>query len=83
MPQIQPVQQQPVSVRCRFEMTAADAHSSDEFCVFEFPGCEGCPNAVPFNKTVGGLEDPMKSAALRAWAARLIAGRARDEAVGP
>lgn len=73
MPEIQPVQHQPVPVRCRFAMTAADAHSSHEFCVFEFPGCKGCPNAVLFNKTVGGSEDPMKSAALRAWAARLVA----------
>ena len=70
MPQIQPVQQQPVSVRCRFAMTAADALLSHEFCVFDFPGCEGCPRALHTARTVGSSEDPMKSDALRGWIAR-------------
>ena len=42
-------------------MTAADADSSHEFCAFEFPGCEGCPNAMHFIKTIVSSEDPMKS----------------------
>jgi hypothetical protein len=50
-------------------MTAADAPSSHEFCVFEFPGCEGCPKAQHTVRTVGSSEDPMKSEALRAWVA--------------
>lgn len=49
MPENQ-LQHQPVSVQCRFVMTAADAHSSHKFCVFEFPGWEGCPNAMHFIK---------------------------------
>jgi len=61
---------QPTLLRCRFEMTAADAPSSDEFCVFEFPGCEGCPNALHAVKMVGSSEDPMKSKVLREWIAR-------------
>jgi hypothetical protein len=69
MPKIQT--SQPVKFRCRFEMTAADAHSSYEFCVFDFPGCEGCPKAKHTAWTVGSLEDPMKSEALLAWAARV------------
>ena len=67
--QIQPSQVMPVKLRCRFEMTAADAPSSHEFCVFEFPGCEGCPKAQHTVRTVGSSEDPMKSEALRAWVA--------------
>jgi hypothetical protein len=69
MPQTQCSQVQPVKLRCRFEMTAADALSSREFCVFEFPGCEGCPKAQHTVRTVGSSEDPMKSEALRAWVA--------------
>jgi hypothetical protein len=69
MPQTQRSQVQPVKLRCRFEMTAADAPSSHEFCVLEFPGCEGCPKAQHTVRTVGSSEDPMKSEALRAWVA--------------
>ena len=71
MPQIQRSQVQPIKLRCRFEMPAADAPSSHEFCVFDFPGCEGCPKALHTVRTVGSSEDPMKSDALRAWAVRV------------
>ena len=54
-------------------MTAADALSSHEFCVFEFPGCEGCPKAQHTVRMVVSSEDPMKSEALRAWVAALPA----------
>ena len=76
MPQNQQNQVQPTNLRCRFEMTAADAPSSYEFCVFDFPGCEGCPKAQHTVQTVGSSEDPLKSEALRAWAAR--ASRPKD-----
>jgi hypothetical protein len=69
VPEIPPVQAQPVSVLCRFAMTAADSSSSHEFCVFDFPGCKGCSNAMPFLKTVGSLEDPMKSMVWSGWIA--------------
>jgi hypothetical protein len=75
MPQTQRSQVQPVKLRCRFEMTAADAPSNHEFCVFEFPGCEGCPKAQHTVRTVGSSEDPMKSEALRAW----VAGASRPK----
>jgi hypothetical protein len=68
MPQNQQNQVQPTKLRCRFEMTAADAPSSHEFCVFEFPGCDGCQKAQHTVQMVGSSEDPMKSEALRAWA---------------
>jgi hypothetical protein len=69
MPQTQRSQVQPVKLRCRFEMTAADAPSGHEFCMFEFPGCKGCPKAQHTLQTVGSSEDPMKSKALRGWIA--------------
>jgi hypothetical protein len=69
MPEIQPLKHQPVPVRCRFAMTAADAASSHEFCVFEFPGCEGCPKAMNVFKAVGSSDDPMKSMVWRGWIA--------------
>jgi len=62
-----------ILVRCRFQMTATDVLSSDEFCVFEFPGCEGCPNALHAVKTLGSSEDPMKSKVLSAWIAHISA----------
>jgi hypothetical protein len=67
---IQLTQDQPTFLRCRFEMTGVDTPSSGEFCVFEFPGCEGCPNALHAVKTVGRSEDPMKSKVGREWIAR-------------
>ena len=70
MPQIQRSQVQPIKLGCRFEMTAAAAPSGHEFCVFGFPGCEGCPKALHTVRTVGSSEDPMKSEAWRGWVAR-------------
>jgi hypothetical protein len=64
--------QEPIKLRCRFEMTAADAPSGHEFCVFDFPGCKGCPKALHKVQMVGSSEDPMKSEALRAWVARVF-----------
>ena len=70
MPQIQRSQVQPIKLRCRFEMPAADAPSSHEFCVFDFPGCKGCPKAQHAEQTLGSSEDPMKSEIWHAWVAR-------------
>jgi hypothetical protein len=67
MPQVQPAEHQPVPLRCHFDMTAADAASSHEFCVFEFPGCEGCPRASHVLKALGSPEDPIKSIVWRGW----------------
>jgi hypothetical protein len=67
MLQMQPSQIQPINLRCRFEMKAADAPLSHYFCVFDFPGCKGCPKAPHTVRTVGSWEDPMNSEALRAW----------------
>ena len=65
MTQVQDSQVQPFKFRCRFEMTAADAPSGHEFCVFDFPGCKGCPKAQHAVPTLGSSEDAMKSEALR------------------
>jgi hypothetical protein len=61
MLQIQPSQIQPVEFRCRFEMMAADAPSGHEFCVFDFPGCKGCPKAQHIVRTLGSGLRPVLS----------------------
>jgi hypothetical protein len=71
MLQIQPSQIKPVKLRCRLEMAAADAFMAHEFCVFDFPGCKGCPNAQPTVRTVGSSQDPMKPDVWHAWIARV------------
>jgi hypothetical protein len=67
--EIQPVRNESDNVRCRFSMTAADARSSYEFCVFEFPACKGCPRAIHVVGAVGSSENPMKSMAWSNWIA--------------
>jgi hypothetical protein len=52
-------------------MTAADAPSSGEFCVFEFPGCKGCPHALHAMNAAASSEDPFRSKVWRAWIARV------------
>ena len=69
MPVIRCSTVQPLKWSCRFETTSADSSSSHEFCVFEFPGCEGCPKAHPI-RTATSSEDPMKSDVWHAWIAR-------------
>ncbi len=72
MPQIQPIHVQPAQlppVRCRFEMRAADAPLSHEFCVFELPGCGECANARHNKREARNPEDPMKSQTWRGWIA--------------
>ena len=66
MLEMQPVQHPALGVLCRFADTA-EAYSNHEFCAFEFPVCEGCPNAVQAVATVGRREDPMKSKVMNGW----------------
>jgi len=70
MPQVQRSEVQSINFKCRFEMTAHDTLSSDEFCAFEFPGCEACPRALHAVRSVRSSEDPMKSEVWHAWIAR-------------
>jgi hypothetical protein len=67
--QVQPDELQPAPLKCRFEMTAADAPFSHEFCVFDFPACNGCPNALRSLMAAGKSEDPMKSKTWQGWIA--------------
>jgi len=69
MAQVQTTQASLAQVPCRFEMTAADLPFAREFCAFEFPGCDGCPNALRMMRTVGSSEDPFKAAAWQGWLA--------------
>jgi hypothetical protein len=64
MPQIQI---QPV--KCRFDMLADgnSGRSCHEFCLYEFPGCAGCPHAVREKPVSRLAEDPMKSEVFRGW----------------
>jgi hypothetical protein len=71
MPHTQRSQIQPITFRCRFEMTAADAPFGHEFCEFEFPGCQACSKALHSVRTASGAEDPMKSEVWHAWIARV------------
>ena len=52
-------------------MMAADAPSGHEFCVFDFPGCEACPNAQHTVQRVRSSEDLMKSEVWHAWIASI------------
>jgi hypothetical protein len=57
-------------VKCPLGRISADGASGPmchEFCLFEFPGCAGCPYAVRENPVSRSAEDPMKSAVLRGW----------------
>jgi len=73
MCQIQRNQVQPINFRCRFEMTAADAPPSREFCGFDFLGCEAYPKAQHAVQRVGGSEAPMMSEVWHAWIASIAA----------
>ena len=58
------------TAKCRLEKRSADGTSGascHEFCLYEFPGCVGCPYAVRENPVARSAEDPMKSAVLRGW----------------
>src|SRR5450756_376894 len=57
-------------VKCRLgKMSAGGASgaSCQEFCLYEFPGCAGCPYAFRENPGPHSADDPMKSAVLRGW----------------
>ena len=66
MSETQPTGACPPQFQCRFEITA-DAPDGREFCVFEFPGCDGCPNALHTMKIAGNSEDPLKAPAWQGW----------------
>jgi hypothetical protein len=70
MPQVQRSEVQSINFRCRFE-TAANVPPSDEFCAFDFPGCEACPKALHAVRSVRSSEDPMKAEVWHAWIARV------------
>lgn len=58
------------SVKCRLDKMSPDGTSGTscrEFCLFEFPGCAGCPYAVRETPVSRSAEDPMASADIRGW----------------
>ena len=51
-------------------MMAADAPSGHEFCVFDFPGCKGCPKAQHTVRVVGKFGRPHEVGGLARMAVR-------------
>ena len=57
-------------LKCRLDKRSADGTPGamcPEFCLFEFPGSAGCPNAFREQSLSLSAEDPMKSAVLCGW----------------
>jgi hypothetical protein len=57
-------------VQCRLANVSADVKSSlghIDFCAFEFPRCEGCPNESGSVSTLKSVEDPMNSMVVSGW----------------
>jgi hypothetical protein len=55
---------------CRFARPPADGKpdvSCGEICLYEAPGCAGCPYAVRAERICKSAEDPMKSAIVHGW----------------
>lgn len=41
--------------------------SCREFCRYDFPRCDGCPDAVRAEPICSSFEDPMQSMVVRGW----------------
>ena len=57
-------------VQCRLGEVSAGVKSSSghfDFCAFEFPRCDGCPNESGSVSTLKSLEDPMNSVVVSGW----------------
>jgi hypothetical protein len=63
------LQSEQVPVQCRLANIAADVKSSShiDFCAFEFPRCDGCPNESGSVSTLKSVEDPMNSVVVSGW----------------
>jgi hypothetical protein len=63
-------QSQQVPVQCRLAGVWADVKSGPadfDFCAFELPRCDGCPNVSDPVNAVETIDDPMKSRVLSGW----------------
>lgn len=63
-------QSEQTQVQCRLAETSADASSVRayvDFCAFEFPGCDDCPNGSSRKRGSEAAGDPLKSVALSGW----------------
>ena len=66
--------------KCRLDKMSGDGISGTschEFCLYDFPGCAGCPHVVWEKPVMHLAEDPMKSAVLRGWIRGMLGGRNR------
>jgi hypothetical protein len=63
-------QSEQTPVQCRLANVPAGVKSSLahlDFCAFEFPRCDGCPNISGSAQAFEAVDDPMKSAILSGW----------------
>jgi hypothetical protein len=60
-------QSEQVLVHCRLPNVSAGSNAGFDFCVFEFPGCGGCPSVSVPVRTFVSVEDPMRSKLLSGW----------------
>jgi hypothetical protein len=64
------LQSEHAPVQCRIANVSTDVKSSLaylDFCAFELPQCDGCPNESGSLSTLKSVEDPMNSAAVSGW----------------
>lgn len=57
-------------VQCRIANVSTDVKSSLaylDFCAFELPRCDGCPNESGSVSTLKSVEDPMNSVVVSGW----------------
>ena len=57
-------------IQCRLMHVATDVKSGlghIDFCTFELPRCDGCPNESGSVSTLKSVEDPMNSMVVRGW----------------
>jgi hypothetical protein len=52
---------------CRLVKDGKLGFASFNACAFEFPRCDGCPNASRSVSTVRAVEDPINSVILSGW----------------
>jgi hypothetical protein len=63
-------QSEQVLVQCRLTNVPAGPKFSLgdlDFCAFEFPRCDGCPNESGLVSRLKWAEDPINSAAVSGW----------------
>ena len=53
-------------LQCQLASGGPDAACKD-LCLYDFPGCAGCPHASHAERSCSSSQDPMASAVVRGW----------------